>query len=244
MEQQKVWVVLPAYNEAENLPGLLRQVEELRWSGLQVVVVDDGSTDRTAEVVAAWQGDLQVRLVRHPRNLGLGPAVATGVRHVLDQAGPEDVLVTLDADGSHLPDQIPQLIGAIQQGADVVIASRYRPGARVEGVPPIRRFLSFGARLLLGALFPAPGVRDYTCGFRAYKVRLLREAADRFHDRLLESEGFSVMAELLLKLRALRPAFREIPIVLRYDLKKGRSKLPPLRTVRQYLRMVIGLLRR
>jgi dolichol-phosphate mannosyltransferase len=236
-----VWVVLPAYNEEENLPGLLRQLEALRGIPLRVVVVDDGSTDGTKAVVEGWSGQLHPVLVCHPRNLGLGRAIDTGLRYVLDRAGPRDVLVTLDADGSHLPAQIPDLVAAVERGADLAIASRYRPGARVEGVPLVRRFLSFGARLLLTALFPIPGVRDYTCGFRAYRAGLLRSALDRYGDRLVESQGFAVMAELLLKLRPLRPSVQEIPIVLRYDLKRGRSKLPPLRTVRQYLHMVVRL---
>lgn len=238
-----VWIVLPAYNEEENLPGLLGQLQELRCDRLRVVVVDDGSTDRTAHMAGAWQGELDVRLVRHERNLGLGRAIATGLGYVLDRADPQDVLVTLDADGSHLPAQIRDLVGAVREGADVAIASRYRPGARVQGVPAVRQLLSFGARAFLTVLFPIPGVRDYTCGFRAYRVQLLQEARVRYGDRLVESQGFSVMAELLLKLRPLGPRVQELPIVLRYDLKRGRSKLPPLRTVRQYVRMVATLLR-
>ncbi len=238
-----IWVVLPAYNEEENLPGLLRQLEALQGSSLRVVVVDDGSTDGTAAVAEAWPGPLRPILVRHPRNLGLGRAMATGLRYVLERAGPEDVVVTLDADGSHLPEQIPQLVAALEAGADVAVASRYRPGARVLGVPVTRKLLSAGARWLLTVLFPTRGLRDYTCGFRAYRASLLRRAVERYGDRLVESQGFSVMAELLLKLRALEPRIREIPIVLRYDLKRGRSKLPALRTVLQYLRMVRNLLR-
>lgn len=237
-----VWVVLPAYNEEENLPGLLRQLEALQDSSLRVVVVDDGSTDGTAAVAEAWTGPLRPMVVRHPQNLGLGRAVATGLRYVLEHAGPEDVVVTLDADGSHLPEQIPQLVAALQQGAEVAIASRYRRGARVLGVPPFRKLLSVGARWLLTVLFPTRGLRDYTCGFRAYRVSLLRRAAEQYGDRLVESQGFAVMAELLLKLRPLRPKVQEVPIVLRYDLKRGRSKLPPVRTVLQYLRMIFRFL--
>ncbi len=240
----RVWVVLPAYNEQENLPGVLRQIEELGDARLRVLVVDDGSVDATAAVVESWHGRVYVQLVRHATNLGLGRALATGLRHVLEQAAPHDVVVTLDADGSHLPRQVPQLVAAVEGGADVAIASRYRPGARVEGVPAVRRLLSFGARVLLTALFRVPGVRDYTCGFRAYRAGLLQQAAQRYGDRLVESQGFAVMAELLVKLRVLHPRVQEVPIVLRYDLKRGRSKLPPLRTVLQYLQMVGRLFRR
>ncbi|MFN3285270.1 MAG: glycosyltransferase, partial [bacterium] len=77
-----VWVVLPAYNEEENLPGLLQQLEALGRDDLQVVVVDDGSTDSTAALAQTWAGSLRPQLVRHPRNLGLGRAVDTGLRYV------------------------------------------------------------------------------------------------------------------------------------------------------------------
>jgi len=237
-----VWVVLPAYNEEENLPDLLRQLAALGQE-LRVVVVDDGSTDRTGAVVGAWPGPLRPTLVRHEQNLGLGRAIRTGLWYVLERAAPGDLLVTLDADGSHLPAQIPDLVAAVET-ADLAIASRYRRGARVEGVPPVRRLLSLGARLLLSVLFPLPGVRDFTCGFRAYRVELLQEAQRRYGDRLVESQGFAVMTELLVKLRGLHPRVREVPIVLRYDLKRGRSKLPPLRTVAQYLRMIARLIGR
>lgn len=235
-----VWVLLPAYNEAENLPELLRQLAELRWESLRVVVVDDGSTDGTGEVAAGWPG-LAVHVVSHGQNLGLGRALATGLREVLARASPEDVVVTLDADGSHLPEQVPALVDAVRGGADVAVASRYRPGAQVRGVPGYRRALSLLARLLLAVLFPVPGVRDYTCGFRAYRASLLRAATDRYGDRLVESQGFAATAEVLLKLRTLEPKVHEVPIVLRYDLKRGRSKLPPLRTVLQYLRLLVRL---
>lgn len=236
----RAWVVLPAYNEAENLPGLLRQLADLRWESLHVLVVDDGSTDRTHEVVTGWP-DLPVQVVSHVRNLGLGRALATGLREVLARASPEDLVITLDADGSHLPEQIPALADVIRQGADLAIASRYRPGAQVHGVPVWRKGLSLAARVVLAVFFPIPGVRDYTCGYRAYRASLLRRAADRYGDRLVESQGFAATAEILLKLKALRPTVREVPIVLRYDLKRGRSKLPALRTVLQYLRMLLRL---
>ncbi len=236
----RVWVVLPAYNEEENLPGLLGHLAALGWESLQVLVVDDGSADRTREVVSDSPG-IAVHVVSHVRNLGLGRALATGFREVLARASPEDVLVTLDADGSHRPEQIPALVAALREGADLAIASRYRSGALVRGVPPHRRALSLAARALLTVLFPTPGVRDYTCGFRAYRVSLLRAATDRYGERLIESPGFAAAAEILLKLRALRPTAREIPIVLRYDLKRGHSKLPPLRTILQYLRMLVRL---
>lgn len=236
----RVWVVLPAYNEEENLPGLLGQLADLRWDFLHVLVVDDGSTDRTRDVATAWP-NLSAHVVSHERNLGLGCALATGFREVLARASPEDVVVTLDADGSHLPKQIPSLVDAIRQGADVAIASRYRAGMQVRGVPLHRRALSLAARVLLTVLFPIPGVRDYTCGFRAYRVSVLRRAVDRYGERFIESQGFAASAEILLKLRALCPVVHEIPIVLRYDLKRGRSKLFPLRTILQYLRMLVRL---
>lgn len=237
-------MLLPAYNEAQNLPALLSDLDALAAArALRVLVVDDGSQDGTGEVARGWSGPSRPVVVAHERNRGLGAALRTGVGAILDRCQIQDVVVTMDADGSHRPSQIPQMLEEIRTGADVVIASRYRPGSRVRGVPPVRRLESLGARVLLSVLFPMEGVRDYTCGYRAYRVALLRRAHDHYGYRWITSRGFAATAELLLTLRPFRPVVREVPIDLRYDLKRGTSKMVPGRTVREYLGMMGRLLR-
>jgi dolichol-phosphate mannosyltransferase len=217
---------------------LLASTQNLR---VQAVVVDDGSTDGTGEVARAWNGACRPRLITHEVNRGLAAALETALRAALDVCEPDSVIITMDADGSHRPAQIPAMIKEIDSGADVVIASRYRRGSRAAGVLPIRRLYSFAARVLLSIIFPIAGVRDYTCGFRAYRAVVLRRARDLYGDRWIQSQGFSVMTEILLKLRRFQPVVREIPIDLRYDLKRGRSKMVPGRTILQYLAMLFRL---
>ncbi|MDR7415139.1 MAG: glycosyltransferase [Armatimonadota bacterium] len=238
--EQVVWVLLCAYNEAENLPGLLADLEAVaRRLPLRVLVVDDGSEDGTGEVARGRPGLYPLEVVSHGHNRGLGAALRTGLTAILDRCRDGDVVVTMDADGSHRPAQIPQLVEALRQGADVVIASRYRQGSRVLGVPFLRRLLSLGARAVLSLRFPFPGVRDYTSGYRAYRAGLLRRAWERYREGWIRSSGFAAAAEILLTLRPFRPVVREVPLDLRYDLKRGVSKLPPLRTIRHYLRFLM-----
>ncbi len=235
-----VWVLLPAYNEAPNLPDLLADLDAVAGTlMLRVLLVDDGSQDGTGAVAGGWRGPCSPVVVGHDRNRGLGAALRTGLCALLDRCAEEDIVVTMDADGSHRPAQILQLVEAVRRGADVAIASRYCQGSRVRGVPPLRRLLSFGARVLLSLRFPVPGVRDYTCGYRAYRAVLLRQAWERYGEKWIESPGFAAHPEVLLKLRPFRPVVREIPIELRYDLKRGASKLPPVRTIRQYLVLLL-----
>jgi len=239
--EQTVWVLLAAYNEAENLPGLLAELDAVaRHLPLRVLVVDDGSEDGTGEVARSWRGPCAPVVLAHDHNRGLGAALRTGLSAILEGCRDGDVVVTMDADGSHRPAQIPQLVGALRQGADVAIASRYRRGSRVLGVPFGRRLLSFGARVVLSLRFPFPDVRDYTSGYRAYRAVLLRRARERYGEGWIRSSGFVATAEILLTLRPFRPVVQEVPVELRYDLKRGASKLPPFRTVRHYLRFLMG----
>ncbi len=238
----KVWVLLPAYNEAHNLPPLLDGLAAaLRPTGVEyaVIVVDDGSTDATGQVTRAAGIRHPVRLATHPRNLGLARAVRTGLEAALAQAGSNDVIVTMDADNTHPAGLIPKMVARIDEGADLVIASRYAPGGAEEGVPPLRRALSHGIGLLMRLRFGLRGVRDYSCGYRAYRVRLLRAAAARYGGRLIESRGFTVMAELLLKMAPFHPVVAEVPLHLRYDLKRGASKMRLLQTIGGYLGLLL-----
>ncbi len=234
----KVWLLLPAFNEARNLVPLLQRVTEvLEAAGLSygVIVVDDGSTDDTRAVVAAHAGSLPVQVVVHPQNRGLARAIETALETVLARAGPSDIVVTMDADNTHPPDLIPRMVEEIGRGADLVIASRYAPGGAEEGVPLLRRALSHGIGVLMRLRFGLRGVRDYSSGYRAYRAGLLQAAAQRYGRRLIESPGFTVMAELLLKLQPFIPRVAEVPLHLRYDRKRGGSKMRLLQTIGGYL---------
>ncbi|MZP28247.1 glycosyltransferase [Heliobacterium undosum] len=231
-----LFVLLPAYNEAAALPRLLEKFIPLqaRYPKLQVVVVDDGSADQTAEVAEGFADRLSVTVVRHGRNRGLGCAMNTGLRYVCSHGAAGDVVVTMDADDTHDPGHIPEMLEKIDRGADVVIASRYQQGGEQVGLSPLRRILSWGASTLLGWIFGIDGVRDYSSGYRAYRIGALQRAFDRFGENFIEASGFQCMAEILLKMRMLNLRFGEVPLVLRYDRKAGQSKMPVLETVLQY----------
>jgi dolichol-phosphate mannosyltransferase len=230
----KVWLTLPAFNEEESLPELLERVgEAFADSGIpyEVVIVDDGSSDDTAKIASSMSFQMPIHLIQHRVNQGLGVTIRDGLREAVDRAGDRDIIVSMDADNTHPPGLIARMVQLISEGCDVVIASRFQPGARVLGVPFERHILSIGARLLFTGMFPTRGVRDYTSGFRAYRTSVLRRAFDEHGENLVSETGFSCMAELLLKLRKQGAVFGEVPLLLRYDQKGGESKMKVLRTI-------------
>ena len=241
-----VRVALPAYNEEASLPPLLESLHAtLAAAGLphEIVVVDDGSSDGTAEVAREASLSLPVRLVSHPQNRGLAAALRTGLEDAVAQASPGDVVVTMDSDNTHPSGLIPRMLQMIAEGHDVVIASRFQSGARVVGVPPLRVALSVASRWLFQLALPIPGVRDYTCGFRVYRVEPLAAAIEHYGDRFVSEKGFSCMVDVLLKMRRLRIdgspiVMGEAPMILRYDRKGGESKMRVWRTVRQTLSLI------
>jgi dolichol-phosphate mannosyltransferase len=230
----KVTLLLPAYNEAEDLPPLLERAGQALEGrcDYRILVVDDGSSDGTADAVRRAAERLPITLVQHPRNMGLGAAMRTGLKAA---AQGEGVVVTMDADNSHDPETIHALLAKLAEGYDVVIASRFQPGGAELGVPGHRKLLSHTASAVLRLLIRYPGVRDYTCGFRAYRVATLRRLIETYSDGFLRENGFSCMLELLLNLRSLKVPAAEVPLVLRYDLKTGASKMRVFRTVWRYV---------
>jgi dolichol-phosphate mannosyltransferase len=239
-----VVLALPAYNEEAGLPLVLesfrRAVGEAGYE-IRAVVVDDGSTDGTPEAIREWPERIPVESMRHASNRGLGETIRDALRLAARSAAPEDIIVTMDADNTHPPELILQMIPRIQEGYDVVIASRYRQGADVVGLSGFRHLMSFGARVLYQAFFPIRGVRDYTCGFRAYRAGVLQEAFQRYGDALVTERSFASMAEILLKVARTGARMCEVPMVLRYDLKGGASKMNVPRTVAKTLGLMLRL---
>ena len=239
---QKIKVMLPAYNEQESLPSLLKRISDVKEQfglPLSVLVVNDGSRDNTL-MVAKNFGEGVEALDLQP-NRGLAGAMREGIKHALSDMSDRDILITLDADDSHNPGLFFRMITQIREGSDLVIASRYRPGSRIVGLSPFREFLSSFARYLFVVFRPIRGVRDYTCGYRAYKVDLLRKAQEHYGEKLIEQQGFGCMAEILLKLKIFKPIVHELPFILRYDQKRGASKMNVWKTVKQTLGLIFSV---
>ncbi|HVT29437.1 MAG TPA: glycosyltransferase family 2 protein [Lacipirellulaceae bacterium] len=240
--QRTVWVALPAYNEQSSLPPLLDAIQSaLEPANIpyRVIVVDDGSRDHTAQLAREASSRMPVELVMHKQNQGLAAAIRTGLTTAVEQCGLDDVIVTMDCDNTHPPRLIPLMLAQIKAGSDVVIASRFQPGAKVIGVPKSRILYSLGAKWMFQILFPIRGVRDYTCGYRVYRADVLRQALNKYGNRLITETGFSCMADLLLKLRQLPLNMSEVPLELRYDNRGNESKMRVVRTIRQTLLLML-----
>jgi dolichol-phosphate mannosyltransferase len=232
-----IYIVLPAYNEEAGLEALvsgLKATLETMPAGYQLLIVNDGSTDRTLEIAQHLSATLPLQVIDHGRNKGLGEALKSGLAKAGHLAQPEDIIITMDADNTHPPDLIPTLMANIENGYDVAIASRYVKGAEEVGLSFRRKLLSRAASSLLKTFFPIPGVKDYTCGYRAYKATIVKKALSVYGDTFVQERGFTSIVEILLRLRKLGMHCCEVPLVLRYDYKSGASKMPVLRTISRY----------
>jgi len=230
---RNVYLGLPAYNEELAVDPLFKRIRAARASlmttglasELFVIVYDDGSTDNTANEVREHAEGLEVLLLSPKSNGGLGVALRGLINEFLDQADTDDVLVIMDADDTHDPRQIVELLSAIDGKAkDVVIASRYRKRARILGVPKYRQILSLGFGVLMRLVLPIQGVRDYSCGYRAYTYESLSKLTTDQGFPIQES-GFASMPEVLIRLRSHQLNFGEIPLVLSYDRRLTVSKM-------------------
>jgi dolichol-phosphate mannosyltransferase len=230
----RVYVVLPTYNEEQNLEALLRRIHaalDPLNCFYEVLVVNDGSRDRTLEIARAMSESMPIQLVNHVKNQGLGGTLRTGFTTAVQQANPNDVIVTMDADNTQPPESIPQMVDMIRNGYDLVVASRFQPGAQVVGVPMVRRWMSEGARWVFALTHPIRGIRDYTCGFRAYRASVLQRGMEEYGQNFVSERGFASMSDILLKLRRQKLVAGEIPLILRYDQKGGASKMKVFKTV-------------
>ena len=236
--RRKVYVVLPVYNEEAKIGSLLDHINDAMHDAdirYAVILVDDGSKDGTDAIIRQRAIQMPITLMRHEVNRGLGTTIRDGLFAAAKTAGESDIIVTMDADDTHAPGLVLRMVRMISEGYDVVIASRYREGSRCVGVPFHRLALNRGASWLFRAVFPIRGVRDYTCGYRAYRAGVVKAAFARYGDEFLDQGGFQCMVDILLKLRRMNLIFGEVPFILRYDWKEGGSKMNVTRTVQDTL---------
>lgn len=239
-----ILVLLPAYNEEESLPILLPKIEQffaLEGSEGAIVVCDDGSTDRTASILAAYPSKVRLEVITHKMNRGLGEASRDLFERASELLKDEDVIIRMDCDDTHDPSFMHLMRKKLDEGYDVVIASRFQEGGGQKGVNAYRAFVSRSANLFMKALFPISGVQEYSCGFRAYRAGIIRQAVKVFGNNFIQLKGlgFTCTLEKLVKLRMLGARFAEVPFVLRYDRKLSASKMISSVTTLGYFTMAI-----
>lgn len=252
-----LFVVLPAYNEEAGLKELLENIEGVcREIPTQIIVVNDASTDQTLSVAQEYAGQSpRVQVLSHEQNKGLGGALMTGFEHAFklraeerkNRVGQgsryysEDVILTMDADNTHPPDRIPLMLQEIQDGADLVVASRYAPGGEQYGLNMLRRTLSWGAGRVMSFFFPVSGLKDYSCGYRAYRAVTLEQVYQNYGAQMIENRSFAAMVELLVKVVGFCREVREVPFSLHYEKKTGKSKMRIMSTIIGYFTLIIRL---
>lgn len=213
----KTLIVLPTYQESPNIERTLRAIRSAVPDG-EVLVVDDASPDGTADIAESVGRDLGgIHLLRRDGKKGLGEAYRAGFAHAFE-LDPERI-VQMDADGSHDPAVIPELLTALDAGADCAIGSRYVPGGSTPNWPVHRRVLSrYGNRYTARLL--ALDITDATSGFRAYRTGVLRDiAVTETH-----STGYAFMSEVASRLTAAGARIAEVPITF-VDRTLGHSKM-------------------
>lgn len=212
-------IVMPTYNESPNLEGVVERTLDLGIEGLAVLVVDDASPDGTGAIADRLHD-------RHPESVfvmhrkgksGLGSAYLDGFRYGLRNG--YDLLCEMDADGSHDPASVPDLIGEARLGADVVIGSRRIPGGKIIGWAPHRHIMSGGA-MFMSRLLLRLKTRDVTAGFRCYRASAIEELLKL----PIKSDGYAFQEEMIFYCERLGFRIKEVPITFR-DREKGESKL-------------------
>jgi dolichol-phosphate mannosyltransferase len=216
------WLILPTYNEAENIEAIVAAAGEALAGAPcaehRVLVVDDGSPDGTGEIADQLASEhAWVKALHRTTKEGIGPAYLAGFAYALEQGAA--YVMEMDSDFSHDPADLRRLLGAIADGADLALGSRYVPGGGVRDWGLLRRAVSEGgstyARVVLGL-----HVRDLTGGFKCFR----REVLEAIHFDSVRSQGYAFQVELTY--RAVRGGFHvvEVPIVFR-DRQRGTSKM-------------------
>jgi dolichol-phosphate mannosyltransferase len=215
------WLVLPTYNEADNLEPIVRAALPQLAAGASehhLLVVDDGSPDGTGAIADRLAAELEpVEVLHRSAKSGIGPAYLAGFAHALERGAQR--LLEMDADFSHDPGDIRRLLAACEQGADLVLGSRYVRGGGVTDWGLLRRAVSRGGSLYAQVLLGVP-VRDLTGGFKCFR----REVLDAIDLSAIGTDGYGFQIEMTY--RALRAGFhvQEVPIVFR-DRRVGSSKM-------------------
>lgn len=234
-----VYFVLPIYNEEAALPKLLKMLaEEQLPPGVErtIVAVDDGSVDRSAEILASLSQQYPIKIITHKPNRGIPGTFKSAFEFVAQTVNDDDVVIIMESDCTSDPKLIPQLVQKISAGSDIVIASRHAHGGAYVRFPLYRTAASSIVNMALRVALHIPNVEDYTIFYRAYRGSIIKRAFSR-GITFKAKKSFAVNGEVLLILSTYHPKIEEVPLHYDYGLKTSPSSMPLIATLVEYVRL-------
>jgi len=242
-----IYVLFAAYNESEVMPSFLANIkQEMEKLGepYTVIACTDASTDNTAEIIANHANTMPIHLIPQTQERGLGVAFRHCLETVCQLSQDEnDIAIFMDADCTHDLAYSKVLIAKIREGNDIVIASRFQKESATSGFALHRQMLTMAASVVFRLLFPIKSIKDYTSGYRAYRLQFLQKLQQHYGGIPITERDFCCGPELLIKSRHIGAKFSEVPFDYRYELKIGESKMNIVPLVISTLRMCLILLR-
>jgi dolichol-phosphate mannosyltransferase len=233
---RSITFLVPVFNEAENIPSLMESFHALQRElagrlAPVFVIVDDGSSDRTADVFLELKGDLALSVLVHEKNGGPGRAFATGFRHLASRLGPDDWIVTMEGDNTSQHELVLRMLRRAEEGYDMVLASPYLYGGGVVNTSFLRTFLSYGANIFMKEILELRGIMTMSSFFRLYRGSTVLRLQACYGSGIIDRGGFDCMVELLMKAAYLKLTLSEIAMVLDTSRRKGKSKMKVLRAM-------------
>ena len=213
----KKFIILPTYNEAENLPKLVKTIFDLQIPDLHIIVVDDNSPDGTGQIADRLAKEFPLIVIHRQGKQGLGSACITGFKKALEFGA--DIVFQMDADFSHDPHDLPRLLERIDKGYDFVIGSRRVTGGNIKGWSRYRNIQSILAMSFARAMLGLK-TRDITAGYRCLKATMLKD----IDFQTIKANGYAFQEELIYRSEKKGYSIAEVPVTF-IDRKFGQSKL-------------------
>jgi glycosyltransferase involved in cell wall biosynthesis len=236
-----LYVLIPALDEAANVRRLFADLGATRAAlvshglALRVVLVDDGSTDGTADVARSEAAELDLTVARHPSPQGPGRAFATGFQVIEPELEDDDYVLTLEADNTSRIDLLELMLIRSREGHDAVFASPYAYGGDIVGTTRLRTALSHVANSFVKGALDIRGLLTVSSFYRLQRGSAIRRLQLHYGPRVVERAGFESMVEIVLKMTYLRMSISEVPMVLDSTRRVGKSKMRVVRTGVGYL---------
>ena len=235
-----IYLILPSYNEEKNLVKMFKQINNLKVaSNIIVILIDDCSIDNTM-ALKSMKNKFKIIYKRHSRNMGLSIALESGFNLVKNIAKKNDLIVTMDSDNTHPIKIIPRMMDVlVNNNSDIIIASRFLPTSKINGLSFFREFLSWAAKHIYSFSFPYKNLKEYTGNFRIYRSYLIKKLMK--NRKFFKNEDFNIVVKILLffikNIKKLK--ISEYPLILNYQHKMGASKMRIGRNIFFTLKLIL-----